>query len=58
MDDPASWGIMLVDLAKHIANAYEQTTGRKRDDVLKRVKDGFDAEWAAETDEPTGQLMG
>ena len=27
-EDPGSWGFMLVDLARHIAIAYEQTQGR------------------------------
>jgi hypothetical protein len=27
-EDPAAWGIMLVDLARHIASAYEQTSGQ------------------------------
>ncbi|HUG92542.1 MAG TPA: DUF5076 domain-containing protein [Planctomycetaceae bacterium] len=56
-DDPASWGIMLVDLAKHIANAYEQVNGKDRHDVLRRLKEGFDAEWSSETDEPSGGLV-
>ena len=55
--DAASWGIMLVDLAKHVANAYEQTTGENRDRVLQRIKEGFDAEWAKQTDTPTGGLL-
>jgi hypothetical protein len=52
--DPAAWGLMLVDLAKHVANAYEQTEGRDRAEVLARIKAGFDAEWSSATDEPTG----
>lgn len=28
-DDPAAWGVMLVDLAKHVASAYQQTTGKE-----------------------------
>ena len=32
--DPATWGVMLVDRAKLIADAYEQTGGPKRDDAL------------------------
>jgi hypothetical protein len=47
--DPAAWGIMLVDLAKHIARAYEQSSGQDYDDVLKRIQDGFDAEWQHDT---------
>jgi hypothetical protein len=56
-DDPAAWGIMLVDLARHIANAYEQNTGKNREDVLQRIKSGVDAEWLSPTDEPTGNLL-
>lgn len=50
-DDPAAWGLMLVDLARHAANAYAQTEGRDREDVLRRIKAGFDAEWNAPTDD-------
>lgn len=55
--DPASWGIMLVDLAKHIANTYEQSNGSDRESVLARLKEGFDAEWTTQTDEPTGEML-
>ena len=52
-DDPAEWGLMLVDLARHVANAYAQTQGRDRAQVLDRIKAGIDAEWSAPTDAPT-----
>jgi hypothetical protein len=55
-DDPAAWGIMLVDLAKHIASAYQQTEGKDYGDVLSRVREGFDAEWETATDEPSGSV--
>jgi hypothetical protein len=55
-DDPATWGIMLVDLAKHVASAYQQTTGKDFDGVLSRIWQGFDAERDTSTDEPTGTL--
>jgi hypothetical protein len=54
--DPANWGIMLVDLAKHIANAYEQANGMSRVKTLQRLKDGFDAEWGTATDQPEGRI--
>jgi Domain of unknown function (DUF5076) len=54
--DPASWGIMLVDLAKHVASAYQSTTGNDFTAVLSRIREGFDAEWNVATDEPTGGL--
>jgi hypothetical protein len=55
-NDPASWGIMLVDLAKHIANSYEQSRGDNHAEVLQRIRAGFDAEWGKATDAPTGRL--
>jgi uncharacterized protein DUF5076 len=56
-NDPASWGIMLVDLAKHIANAYEQIADESREVALARIKAGFDAEWQKATDTPTGRVV-
>jgi hypothetical protein len=53
--DPAAWGILLVDLAKHLVIAYQQTEGRDQADTLQRISDGFDAEWGDSTDEPNGQ---
>jgi hypothetical protein len=54
--DPAAWGVMLVDLAKHIAAAYQQTSGEHQDSVLSRIREGFDAEWNHSTDEPIGGI--
>jgi hypothetical protein len=48
--DPAAWGLLLVDLARNIAKAYESSTGEEFEVVLARVKAGFDAEWAKITD--------
>ena len=49
--DPAAWGIMLADLARHVAQAYA-AEGRDSKVVLARIREGFDAEWDAPTDEP------
>jgi hypothetical protein len=51
-EDPAAWGIMLVDLMKHLAVAYEQSTGSEYGCVLRRIREGFDVEWETPTDEP------
>jgi hypothetical protein len=56
-DDPANWGIMLVDLARHIANAYEQARGMAGQAALERLRSGFDAEWDSSTDRPTGRIV-
>lgn len=56
--DPATWGIMLVDLSNHIASAYQQSTGRDHREVLQRIREGFDAEWGSSTDVTTGSISG
>jgi hypothetical protein len=56
--DPAAWGMMLVDLVKHIANAYAQSEGRESSQVITRIRAGFDAEWSTPTDNPAGGILG
>lgn len=56
-DDPAAWGLMFVDLAKHVANAHHESSGEPVDSVLRRIKEGFDAEWDTSTDESKGELL-
>lgn len=48
--DPANWGIMLVDLARHISNAYEKAGEHTKSDALNRLREGFDAEWTSPTE--------
>jgi hypothetical protein len=55
-DDPALWGLMLVDLAKHIADAYSQLGEGTPEEILTSIRRAFDAEWDSPTDEPTGYL--
>ncbi|MBA2683716.1 MAG: DUF5076 domain-containing protein [Gemmatimonadaceae bacterium] len=42
--DPAAWGIVLADLARHVATAYQRKDGHDVEDVLERVLAGFHAE--------------
>jgi hypothetical protein len=49
---------MLVDLAKHIANGYAESSGMDHQDALERIKALFDAEWRHATDAPTGGIVG
>ena len=48
-EDPAAWGIMIVDLAKHVARAYELGESADYQQTLSRIKSGFDAEWGSST---------
>jgi hypothetical protein len=46
-NDPATWGLILVDIAKQVALGYVQITSGKceYEEILLRIKQGFDAEW-------------
>jgi hypothetical protein len=52
-DDPAEWGILIVDLMRHLARAYEAENLGKSDNVFARIRAGLDAELASPTDEGT-----
>ena len=54
-DDAAAWGLMLADVARHISNAYA-AEGADREETLRRVIRGFEAEMESPTDEPRGAL--
>ena len=56
-EDPATWGIMLVDLARHVANYYADERGMGREEVLARIKALFEAEWQSPTSEATGGVV-
>jgi hypothetical protein len=56
-EDPAAWGIMLVDLIKHIGRAYNQQNNINFQDTIARVKNGFDVEWENATDNPSGNII-
>ena len=44
--DAGSWGIVICDLIKQVAAAYEAAD---RGDVTDRIKAAFDAEWRTPT---------
>ena len=54
--EPAAWGIMLVDLARHIARAHKQLYGHSEDETLRRIRQLWDAEWQNPTDVPRGGI--
>ena len=50
-EDPAAWGVLLVDLAKQIADSYSLSTDYDRKEILNRIREGFDAEWEFPTED-------
>ena len=55
--DPAAWGVALVDLARHIADAYHKERGSETSELLSRIREGFDAEWEQTTGESAGHFL-
>jgi len=56
-DDPFAWGIVLADLARHIALAQKlQRPETDVDAFAARLLEGFHAEIDNPTDEPEGEI--
>ena len=55
--DAAPWGVMIVDLARHIARAHSQMYGKSEADSLLRIRELWDLEWNNPTDRPRGGLQ-
>jgi hypothetical protein len=43
-NDPAAWGILLADLARHVARSFEKSGSHTESLALQRVLEGFHAE--------------
>src|SRR5215475_704509 len=56
-DDPGTWGIVLVDLAKLIAGAYDKSGQMEAATALDLIKQLFEAEWISPTDFPKGSFV-
>lgn len=46
--DPGAWGLLLADVARHAAQAY-QREGQDPEQVLARIRELFEAEWSSPT---------
>ncbi len=56
-EDPFAWGIVLADLARHIAHAHQMQNSKTDPDAfLERLLEGFQAEIDNPTDEPEGEI--
>ena len=55
--DPQAWGIVLADLAGHVANAYEQTLGLDREQTMRKITDLLLAELTHPTDKARGKMQ-
>lgn len=56
-EDPFAWGIVLADLARHIALAHQMQNSKVDPEVfMDRLLEGFQAEIDNPTDEPEGEI--
>ena len=51
------WGVLLVNLAGNVADAYQQAHGLDRDQTLAGIKAGFEREWNTPTNKTTGEVV-
>ena len=49
-DDPFTWGILLVDLARHAARIYALETEMSEEEALEQIRSGIEAELERPTD--------
>ena len=43
-DDPATWGRLLIDLARQAARAYAMETDTSEEEAFERIRAGWEAE--------------
>jgi Domain of unknown function (DUF5076) len=56
--DSSAWGIVLADVARHVANAFHEASGDDPAATVARIRKLFNDELRDPTDEPTGGFVG
>ena len=54
---PIAWGILLSDVARHVADALEQSYHLDKGALLARLRDVFEAELDGPTSETKGKFV-
>jgi hypothetical protein len=49
-DDPEAWGMLMADLARHVARIYATEMNMREEETLARVRGIFESEMDAPTD--------
>lgn len=49
-ETPSIWGLLLVDVARHVARIFAKETDMTEDEALQEIRKWFDAEWDRPTD--------
>lgn len=56
-DEPKAWGMMLADLARHIANSFEKIEHRDALRALEEIREGFEAEIQSPAEPIDGEIV-
>jgi hypothetical protein len=56
-EDAGHWGLLLADVARHVAHALEQK-GQDPEEVLERIRDAFDTAMDDLSEAPDGGFQG
>jgi hypothetical protein len=51
------WGILLTDVARHVANALHEQKGWDKDETIREIRRVFNAELDSPTAEPSGEFL-
>jgi hypothetical protein len=56
-DDPFTWGVLLIDLARHAARVYGLETDLTEEEAMASIRDGIDAELSRDGDPDPNQAL-
>ena len=56
-DDPAVWGVLLADIARHVAHVFESEDVCSEEEALEAIKETLDAEWDSARDSTTQAIQ-
>jgi len=56
-DDPEAWGMLIADVARHIARIYASEKKMSEDETISRIRTIFEAEMDAPTDPGTTSAL-
>ena len=54
---PAIWGVLLVDVARHVARMYSREGSVLRDQALDEIYKSFQAEWSSPDDHDSTDVI-
>ena len=55
-EEPGNWGLLLADVARHVASALREHSGLPAGESLAAIRAAFEAELDHPTDDTTGEF--